>query len=166
MTTRITSLIPTSTTSILSPRAVTTDKSPTRPWIVLMVLVCLAALVAPASAQHFQQIKGTLSTVSAGRNEVFGLDSQSAVWRLSLATKSFVQIPSASLVDIAVGGGTLAQRDEVWGVNATGGIYRFNYSTGNFNKTSGVLTQITVGVGSQDSCHPYEVWGVNSAGSV
>jgi hypothetical protein len=29
-------------------------------WSVLLVLICWASLVAPASAQHFQQVKGTL----------------------------------------------------------------------------------------------------------
>jgi hypothetical protein len=42
---------------------------------ILLVLVCWAALIVPAFAQHFQQVKGTLSQVAAGRNEVFGIDS-------------------------------------------------------------------------------------------
>jgi hypothetical protein len=161
MTTRITSLIHTSTTSILSPRAVTTDKSPTRPWIVLMVLVSLAALVAPASAQHFQQVKGTLSSVSAGRNEVFGVDSHSVVWRFNPKTNGLAKVKKATLVSIAVGGGTLSQLDEVWGLNAGTEVFRFDYTSKAFVQITGELTQITVGVGNQDDCHPYEVWGIN-----
>src|SRR5580700_11273173 len=161
MTTRITSLIHTSTTSILSPRAVTTDKSPTRPWIVLMVLVCLAALVVPASAQHFQQVKGSLSSVSAGRNEVFGLDAKDVVWRYNPKTSAFAKVKKASLVAVAVGGGTLSQLDEVWGLNAKTEVFRFDYTSKTFLQITGELTQIAVGVGNQDDCHPYEVWGVN-----
>ncbi len=161
MTTRITSLIQTSTSSILSPPAVTTDKSPTKPWIVLVVLVCLAALVAPASAQHFQQVKGTLSSVSAGRNEVFGVDSHSVVWRFNPKTNAFAKVKKATLVSVAVGGGTLSQLDEVWGLNAGTEIFRFDYTSKTFVQITGELIQIAVGPGSQDNCHPYEVWGVN-----
>jgi len=41
-------------------------------WSVLLIPICWVWLAAPASAQHFQQVKGTLAGVSAGRNEVFG----------------------------------------------------------------------------------------------
>src|SRR5277367_6427426 len=132
MTTRITSLIHTSTTSILPAPGATMDKSPTNPWIVLVVLVCWAALVVPASAQHFQQITGTLASVSAGRNEVFGVDSHAVVWRLNPAKNAFAKVKKASLVEIAVGGGTLSQLDEVWGLNAKTEVFRFDYTSKTF----------------------------------
>ena len=56
--------------------------------------------------------------------------------------------------------------DDVWGINASGNVYRFNYSTKVFNQVQGVLKQITVGLGDQDNCHPYEVWGINSSQNV
>jgi len=133
---------------------------------VVLVLICWASLVVPASAQHFQQVKGTLASVSAGRNEVFGLDGQNAVWRFNAKTSAFAKIKKVSLFDIAVGGGTLAQLDEVWGLDASGGIHRFNYTTNTFDPVDGTLTQIAVGAGNQDDCHPYEVWGVNSGDSI
>ncbi|MGA7685582.1 MAG: tectonin domain-containing protein [Terriglobales bacterium] len=128
---------------------------------VLLVLTCWAMLVVPASAQHFQQVKGTLASVSAGRNEVFGVDTHSVVWRLNPKTSAFVKVKKASLVEIAVGGGTLSQLDEVWGLNAKTEIFRFDYTSKTFVQITGELTQITVGPGSQDDCHQYEVWGVN-----
>jgi hypothetical protein len=166
MTTRITSLIHTSTTSTLPTPGVTKDKSPTKPWIVLLVLLCLASLVVPASAQHFQQVTGTLSSVSAGRNEVFGVDDHSVAWRFNPKTNAFAKIKKASLVQIKVGGGTVSQPDEVWGLNAKTEIYRFDYTSKTFVQITGELTQIAVGVGNQDDCHPYEVWGVNPDDSI
>src|SRR5580658_4815419 len=135
---------------------------------VLLVLVCWASLVVPASAQHFQQVKGTLASVSAGRNEVFGLDAVSGVWRFNAKTSAFAKIKKASLVQVAVGGGTLSQLDEVWGLDAISGIHRFNYISKTFDQIGGVagvaLQQIAVGPGNQDNCHPYEVWCVASVG--
>jgi hypothetical protein len=133
---------------------------------VLPVLVCWASLIVPASAQHFQQVTGSLVSVSAGRAEVFGYDAEGAVWRYAPGTKSFAKIANAFLVDIAVGGGTDSQPDAVWGVNSSDSVYKFNFVTKAFDAIPGVLTQISVGVGNQDNCHPYEVWGVNPVGSV
>jgi Tectonin domain len=122
-----------------------------------------ASLVVPASAQHFVQVKGTVETISAGRNEVFGIDHSQHVWRYHATTKSFAKIAKPLLSQVAVGGGTLSQLDEVWGLNSTGSIYRFNYTTKAFAQVPGTLTQITVGLGITDNCHPYEVWGLNSS---
>src|SRR5271168_5223966 len=135
-------------------------------WSVLLVLVCCAGLVVPASAQQFLQVKGTLTSVSAGRNEIFGVDSKAVVWRYHATPRSFGKVAKASLVNVVVGGGTVSQLDEVWGLGANGDVYRFNYSTKAFDPIGNSLAQIVVGVGYQDSCHPYEVWGLNSAGNV
>src|SRR5580698_10308456 len=135
-------------------------------WVVLLFLVSCAGLVVPASAQHFQQVKGTLAGISAGRNEVFGFDLKSAVWRYRPGTQAFTKVPNISLVDIAVGGGAASQLDDVWGIDANGSVYRFNYTTNAFVQESGVLSQIVVGIGNQDNCHPYETWGINSADSI
>ncbi len=132
---------------------------------ILSVLAGCTSLIVPASAQHFKQVKGSLTSVSAGRNEVFGIDVDANVWRYSASSKSFSKIPKVSLTHIAVGGGTLSQNDEVWGFNANF-VYRFNYSKKEFVQIPGILTQMTVGVGNQDDCHPYEVWGVNSGDEI
>ncbi len=136
-------------------------------WSGLLIMTCWASLAAPASAQHFHQVKGTLAAVSAGRNEVFGFDVHAAVWRLNTSRTAFVKIPGVSLDQIAVGGGTDEQLDEVWGIDPSDNVYQFNYSTKAFDQLpSTALQQITAGVGNQDSCHPYEVWGVDSSQSI
>jgi hypothetical protein len=56
-----------------------------------------------------------------------------------------------------VGGGTLSQKDEVWGVGTSGKIYHFNFGTKTFTQVTGSLAQIVVGEGKFDNCHPYEV---------
>jgi virginiamycin B lyase len=127
---------------------------------VFLVLFCWAGVVVPASAQHFQQIPGSLTQVAAGRTEVWGLNASHQVYRFIPGTKQFVKI-SGSLTQIAVGGGALLQADEVWGVNASGGIYRFTFSSMTLVQVPGVLSQIVVGEGDFDRCHPYEVWGIN-----
>jgi hypothetical protein len=132
-------------------------------WGVVTVLICWASLVIPGSAQHFEQVKGTLAQVSAGRNEVFGVDTKANVWRYHPTTKSFAKIAGVSLAQVAVGGGSVTQLDEVWGINSSFNVYRFNYTTKSFDQIPGAaLTQITVGVGNEDQCHPYEVWGIAS----
>jgi len=130
---------------------------------VVLVLACCAGLVGSSSAQEFLQVKGTLTSVSAGRNEIFGVDSKAAVWRYHPTTRSFGKVPHVFLASVAVGGGTALQLDEVWGLDVAGGIYQFDYSTKTFNHLPGLLSQIAVGVGYQDNCHPYEVWGVDSS---
>jgi virginiamycin B lyase len=135
-------------------------------WSVPLVLFCWASLVAPASAQHFKQVNGTLTQVVAGRNEVFGFDSKFAVWRFNATKKSFLKIAGASLVKVAVGGGSVSQLDDVWGLDIDGHVFRFKYSTKTFAAQGGSLTQIVVGVGNQDNCHPYEVWGINSSDEI
>jgi hypothetical protein len=126
---------------------------------VFLVLICWAAIVVPASAQHFQQIPGSLTQVAAGRAEVWGLNASHQVYRFIPGTRKFVKI-SGSLTQIAVGGGTVLQADEVWGVNASG-TYQFNFSTKKLVLVTEALSQIVVGEGDGDSCHPYEVWGIN-----
>ena len=134
-------------------------------FIVCLTLSCLTAAAVPASAQHFQQITGTpLSQIAAGRKEVWGLYN-SRIYRFNPGSGGFDQI-QGSLSQIAVGGGTLLQSDEVWGLDSGGSAYRFNFSTKTFTLQSGPgvlqLSQIAVGAGYEDNCHPYEIWGINS----
>jgi virginiamycin B lyase len=126
---------------------------------VVLILMSWASFVIPASAQHFEQVTGTLVSVAAGRNEVFGLSSGGAIWRYDASTQAFNRI-AGSLQQVAVGGGSLSQLDEVWGITG-GAVYHFNYTTGVFDHVAApALSQIAVGEGVEDNCHPYEVWGV------
>src|SRR5579863_7997886 len=92
-------------------------------------LICWIAGAVPASAQHFQQIPSiTLSRVAAGRNEVWGLQFPGgAIWRYNATSQRFAPV-AGSLSQIAVGGGSLLQPDQVWGVNGAG-VFSFNLST-------------------------------------
>jgi hypothetical protein len=138
-------------------------------FTLCLLLICWAAVVVPASAQHFQKMTGSLTKVAVGYAEVWGLNG-SQIYRFNPGSKTFGQI-TGSFTQVAVGGGTLLQRDEVWAVNPSGYIYRFNFSTKAFVyvpgiRQSGILpglrfTQIVVGEGGEDNCHPYEVWGKN-----
>jgi Tectonin domain len=143
-------------------------------FAICLMLICLTAAVVPASAQHFKQITGTpLSQIAAGRKEVWGLYN-SQIYRFNPNTESFDPIPGA-LTQIAVGGGTLMQTDEVWGIN-NGEVYRFNFNTNTFDSVPGgpkpckfcivvSFSQIAVGAGYEDNCHPYEVWVLTSLGN-
>jgi hypothetical protein len=65
-----------------------------------------------------------------------------------------------------VGGGSLLQTDAVWGLNAGSEIFQYNFTTKKLTQVAGELTQITVGDGDSDNCHPYEVWGLNAGDEV
>jgi hypothetical protein len=132
---------------------------------VFLVLICWAGAAVPTSAQHFQQIPGSLTQVAVGRTEVWGVNASNQTYRFIPATKRFVKIPQ-SLTQIAVGGGTVLQADEVWGINASTQVFRFNFVTKKFVLVTGGLLQITVGEGDRDNCHPYEVWGLNASGLI
>ena len=135
-------------------------------WSFLSLLICIA-IVVPASAQHFKQLKGTFTSVSAGRNEVFGIDASQNVWRINAAKTVFAKVTGASgFAQVAVGGGSGSTLDDIWGLDTSHNIYRFNYKTKVFDAVAGVLVQIAVGEGVQDNCHPYEVWGVVSGTSI
>lgn len=129
-------------------------------------IVCWAGVIGPASAQEFKAVTGTLTEVAAGRNEVWGLDGNHNVYRFSTTGQKFNKLGTVLLTQISVGGGSLMQNDEIWGVNTAGHIFQFNYTTGKLTQIPGGLVTVVVGEGDTDSCHPYEVWGINSAQSV
>jgi hypothetical protein len=134
-------------------------------FVACLLLISWTAAAVPASAQHFQQIPSiTLSRVAAGRNEVWGLQFPGGeIWRYNPTSQRFAPVPG-SLSQIAVGGGTLLQPDQVWGVNGAG-VFSFNLSTNAYTQhnppgTAMFFSQVAVGEGDLDSCHPYEVWGL------
>lgn len=132
------------------------------------LLACCVAIVVPAAAQHFKLVTGSLTQVAAGRTEVFDIAAASQAHRYNPGTKAFVLVAgSPQFFEVAVGGGTLSQKDEVWGVGLTNQIYHFNFGTKTFVQVPGPsLYQITIGEGDQDRCHPYEVWGLDLSGFI
>jgi len=138
-------------------------------FALCLTLICSIAAAVPASAQHFQQMNGSLTQIAAGRNEVWGLNG-SEVYRFNATTQMFSEIKIkayGAVTQIAVGSGTLLQKDEVWAVSFGGAAYRYDFSTNKFVLENGpctyacspALVQIAVGPGYEDNCHPYEVWG-------
>ena len=137
-------------------------------FAVCLILICwTAAAVVSASAQTFLHIPGSLSSIAAGRNEVWGLQFPGGlIWRFNPSTQLFYQV-SGSLSQIAVGGGTLLQPDQVWGVNGAG-VFSFNLTNNAYiqHNPPGATTyfsQVAVGKGGaldSTGCHPFEVWGL------
>jgi hypothetical protein len=112
------------------------------------------------TSQTFKQVPGKLVQISVdaipGQTPaVVGIDANQNIY-FSNGTQ-FVQIPG-QLTQIAVGGaGT-----EVWGINASQQIYRFNFDNNTFVQVPGSLKMISVGgpVGHVG------VWGLNAANNV
>jgi hypothetical protein len=139
--------------------------------LVIMVALALGiACMQLAPAQTFKQVKvngkAPLVQVASGGASVWALASSGKPYIFNGET--FVLANNISLTQIAVGGGSAAQADEVWGLNSSGSIYRASKSGGSwvFSQVSGVLDLIEVGPGYQDRCHPYEVWGLNSGAQI
>jgi hypothetical protein len=74
------------------------------------------------------------------------------------SAQQFELIPGVSLTQVAAG------RAEVWGVNASQQVYRFNATTSQFAKVAGTLTQVAVGGGSLLEADA--VWGLNFSNEI
>ncbi|MGB2602335.1 MAG: tectonin domain-containing protein [Candidatus Sulfotelmatobacter sp.] len=131
---------------------------------VCFTLICWVAAAVPASAQHFALVGGLLSRVAAGRSEVWGLRFPGGlIYRFNPSINGFAPV-AGSLSQIAVGGGSLLQPDQVWGVNGAG-VFSFDLSTNAYTQhnppgATTYFSQVAVGEGDLDRCHPYEVWGL------
>jgi hypothetical protein len=89
---------------------------------------------------------------------VWGLDSSGNVYKAQLtgSTWGFTQIPG-TLDFIAVGAGTTDKCHpyEVWGVNTSDHIFRYNFCNKDFDEMAGLLATVAVGGG--------DIWGLNSS---
>ena len=138
--------------------------------VLILALVLGMACVQSAPAQSFKKTKvaggAPIVQVASGGASVWALASNGKPYIFN--SQTFVLANNISLTQIAVGGGSPAQADEVWGLNSSGSIYRASKSGGSwvFSPVTGVLDVIEVGPGYQDSCHPYEVWGLNSRSEI
>ena len=99
---------------------------------------------------------------------VWGLDSSGNIYRASKSGTTWVfnQMPGV-LSQIAVGpsysgygpsGWSSCYPYEVWGLNPSSEIYRFNYCSNNWEWIPGILTKLALGGG--------QVWGMNGNGQV
>jgi hypothetical protein len=137
---------------------------------VILAAVLGAACAQFALAQQFRSVavqgSAALNQVSSGGNSVWALDTAGNPYILE--NGAFVEAEHIAFVQIAVGGGNSFEGDEVWALDSSNRIYlgELSGSTWTFNQTSGLLSQIAVGPGYIDDCHPYEVWGINSASDI
>ena len=138
--------------------------------LLLVALMVVIACTQSAPAQTFKRVKvkggATLAQIAAGGASVWARASNGNPYILK--GKLFVLANSISLSQIAVGGGNALQADAVWGLDSSGNIYKATKSGTSwvFSPIPGVLDFIAVGIGYNDSCHPYEVWGLNSAAQI
>jgi hypothetical protein len=135
--------------------------------VAMLALIGAIACAPSAPAQTFKRVKvkggAALVQVASGGASVWALASNGNPYVLK--GKQFILANTVSLVSIAIGGGSLLQADEVWGLDSPGNIYRATRSgtSWTFSQVPGVLSRIAVGPGTSDHCHPYEVWGVNTS---
>jgi hypothetical protein len=139
--------------------------------LVIMIALALAiGCMQSAPAQTFKRVKvngnAPIVQVASGGASVWALASNGKPYVFN--GKTFVLAHNISLTQIAVGGGSAAQADEVWGLNSSGSVYRASKSGSSwtFSQVPGSLDVIEVGPGYQDSCHPYEVWGLNTSSQI
>ena len=138
--------------------------------LLLVALMVVIACTQSAPAQTFKRVKvkggAALAQIAAGGASVWARASNGNPYILK--GKLFVLANSISLSQIAVGGGNALQADAVWGLDSSGNIYKATKSGTSwvFSPIPGVLDFIAVGIGYNDSCHPYEVWGLNPAAQI
>jgi hypothetical protein len=90
-------------------------------------------------------------------DEVWAVDASGRIYIASPLEVEwqFLQVPG-SLAQIAVGVGySKCHPYEVWGINGSSQIYRYNSCTGQFEQIAGLLKQLSVGGG--------DVWGINDS---
>jgi hypothetical protein len=68
-------------------------------FLLCLALICSTAAVVPASAQHFELIKGSLIQIAAGSNEVWVL-SEVYPYRFNANTQEFTKIKGAQLIQM------------------------------------------------------------------
>jgi len=120
----------------------------------------------PASAS------GGIFSMSAGGNSVWFTANGNA-YSYHHGDSGFQQYPHtpAGLLQIAAGGGNSfwLTPDEVWVLGPLMNDFNnipYRLTSSGFVQMPGRLSQIAVGPGGRDSCHPYEVWGLNSSNEI
>ena len=144
---------------------VTMKKQLRKSFFTMIALVLGMACTQSAPAQHFKRVnvKGgaPLVQIAAGGASVWARAANGNPYIFK--GKQFVLANSLSLTQLAVGGGNTFQPDAVWGLDSSCLIYRAakRGTSWVFSQVPGLLDFIAVGIGYQDSCHPYEVWGLD-----
>jgi hypothetical protein len=136
----------------------------------MLALALGTVAVQSAPAQTFKRVvvKGgvPIIQIAAGDASVWALASNGHPYVFKAG--QLVMAKNLALTQIAAGGGSFSQPDAVWGISAAGNVYSATL-TGTkwvFSLMPGVLDFIAVGIGYNDSCHPYEVWGLNPSAQI
>jgi len=133
---------------------------------ILLVPVCLASLVAPARAQHFNKVKGTVTSASAGRNEVFCIRCRCQRLSLFGEFESLHQDRQNNACRHRRGRRHLSQTDEVWGITPAATYSASTSVLKTFKPIPGILSRSPSASATRTAVNPYEVWGVNSADDI
>jgi virginiamycin B lyase len=135
--------------------------------LFVAIALAMSAGANLAYSQEFVQVTtSSLTQIAVGGQSVWGLNASGQIFQFNPTTQKFTQVPG-QLTSIAVGGGTLGQPEEVWGINGRE-ILRFNpqdLPAGLFEQIPGQLSRISVGPG-YEPCHQAEVWGINASGDI
>jgi hypothetical protein len=92
---------------------------------------------------------------------VWGLDSSGLIYRAanSGTTWVFSQVPGLlDFIAVGIGYQDNCHPYEVWGLNPSASIYRYNFCGQNFEQVAGTLGTLVVGGG--------EIWGINDNGEL
>jgi hypothetical protein len=108
----------------------------------------------------------SLTQIAVGGGNVFqadavwGLDSSGLIYRAlkSGTTWAFSQVPGIlDLIAVGAGNQDNCHPYEVWGLNPSAQIYRYNFCGQSFEQVPGTLATLAVGGGG--------VWGINGSGT-
>ena len=92
---------------------------------------------------------------------VWGLDSSGLIYHAILSGTSWVfsQVPGVlDFIAVGIGYQEACHPYEVWGLNPSAQIYRYNFCSKDFEQVPGTLGTLAVGSG--------EIWGINGTGDV
>jgi hypothetical protein len=95
------------------------------------------------------------------RDTVWGLDSSGLIYRATPSGTSWVfsQVPGVlDFIAVDIGYQDNCHPYEVWGLNPSAQIYRYNFCGKSFEQVAGTLGSLAVGGG--------DVWGINGNGQV
>src|SRR4029077_1724463 len=96
------------------------------------------------------------------KRKVLLLVASTLCWAATVVPASaqhFKQIPG-SLAQVAAG------RSEVWGLDPSNQVYRFNSATTTFARIPGTLKLTQIAVGGGTVLQTDQVWGINAAGKI
>jgi hypothetical protein len=109
------------------------------------------------STRFVRVVAGGGNAFTSTPDAVWTLDAAGGIYKLTNAV--FTKVPGVlNQIAVGQGGRDSCHPYEVWGINSSSEVYRFDYCSGQFNQQPGSLAQIAVGGAG--------VWGLTSAGAI